>query len=230
MKKAVIALLCVLAAFGTACPALAQQASVTQSACSIVPSGDNVLVYCFGQVHNDSDQTVCLDSGVFELLSGEQVLSSMEVLQLWPYFLAPGQDGYVFDVVAFTAQEQAALSVTGLRYDMQFMEIDPLYAGQLLPCDAHIEQQADGLTYAVLTIRNTTDEDVFDPSVTFGLYAENGTMLYADGMTLYDIGIPAGGTTMTRFEIDNAFIEQWQSYNAAPTTARGIANCKSDVD
>ena len=42
-------------------------------------------------------------------------------------------------------------------------------------------------------------------------------MVYADGTTLQDVGIPAGGTVLVRFDVDEAFVTQWQSYGAMPT-------------
>ena len=52
----------------------------------------------------------------------------------------------------------------------------------------------------------------------------------SDGTTLKDVGIPAGGTVLVRFDIDSAFISQWKSYNAMPTQAMVSAAFRNDED
>ena len=91
------ALLCAAALGGMA----EGEGVVSQVSCSIVPSGDYYLVYCFAQVHNASDEVICLEEGMLSLMNGEQLLSTSDVSQIWPYFLSPGEDGYLFDIVAF---------------------------------------------------------------------------------------------------------------------------------
>ena len=66
---------------------------IVQSSCNIVQSGDYYLAYCFAQVHNNASTVICLDQGTFDLQSGETLLSTSEVSQIWPYFLSPGEDG-----------------------------------------------------------------------------------------------------------------------------------------
>ena len=59
---------------------------IVQSSCNIVQSGDYYLAYCFAQVHNNASTVICLDQGTFDLQSGETLLSTSEVSQIWPYF------------------------------------------------------------------------------------------------------------------------------------------------
>ena len=55
-------------------------------------------------------------------------------------------------------------------------------------------------------------------------------MLYSDGTTLQDVGIPAGGTVLVRFDVDEAFVAQWQSYGAMPTQVHTNASFRHDED
>lgn len=233
MKRAFAAALLALLML-SACAAAeeaAPAATIAQSTCSIVPSGEYYLVYCFAQLHNPTDQVLCLDDGLLEVMSGETVLAAQEIDRIWPYFLSPGEDGYLFDVVAFEPEEGAAApSVTGLRYDADYIQINPEYASIRLDCDARIERDENGGMTVVCTVKNATGQDVFDPSVTFGLYMDSGNMLYADGTTLTDVGVPDGGATLVRFEIDDAFVSQWESYGAAPSQARAFASYRETVD
>jgi len=216
-------------------PAIAEEEPgvVVQSSCNIVQSGDYYLVYCFAQVHNNSDQVICLDEGTYQLSNGEQLLAIDEVSQLWPYFLAPGEDGFLFDIVSFEPNEDGVVvpTVTGLHYQIKYMTIDPSYAGTQLETQAQIlMDERSGEMSVVCEISNPTDMDAYDAAVAFGLYTDGGQMVYADGMNLKDMGIPAGGKVLARFDVDDALVEQWRSYNALPAHVRTNAMFRNNED
>ena len=100
---------------------------IVQSSCNIVQSGDYYLAYCFAQVHNNASTVICLDQGTFDLQSGETLLSTSEVSQIWPYFLSPGEDGYLFDIVSFEPDENGnpvIPSITGISYNVTYLPVD----------------------------------------------------------------------------------------------------------
>lgn len=232
MRKRLAALAAALLLPALACGALAEgEGTIVQSSCNIVQSGEYYLVYCYAQVHNASDQIICLDRGTFELQNGDQLVASEEISQLWPYFLSPGEDGYLFDIVPFEPNEDGVVvpSITGIQYFPVFMTIEPQYAGVKLPCTARIERENGGLA-VVCEVQNPTDTAAYDPSIAIGLYTEGGAMIYADGVVLQDVGIPAGGTTLVRFRVDDALVEQWEGYGAAPASAQAQALFRNDAD
>ena len=59
---------------------------------------------------------------------------------------------------------------------------------------------------------------------------ETGRMLYADGATLQDVGIPAGGTLLMRFPVDEDLVAQWDSYGMSAAEARVSAAFRNDED
>lgn len=194
--------------------------TVVQSACNIVQSGEYYLVYCFAQVHNSSDQIICLDMGNFQIMNGDEAVTQSRVSRLWPYFLSPGEDGYLFDIVSMKAEEMPS-AITGIHYDMDYMVIDSAYGGKQLETQARIEcDDTSGDLSVVCELSNTTDEDVYDAAVAFGLYTEAGQLVYADGMRLQSIGVPAGGRTLVRFDVEDALVEQWRSYDLLPDQVR----------
>lgn len=232
MKKMLALLLAVLMMAAGAAVA-DEEGVIVRSACNIVPSGDYYLVYCFAQVHNNSDGVICLDKGTFDLHSGDQLLSTSDVGQLWPYFLSPGEDGYLFDIVAFEPGENGAVlpNVTGIGYDIDYMTMDIAHGSMKLTSEAIIKTDpVSGAMAIVCEVKNDTQTDAYDPTVTFGLYTAGGDLLYADGRTLQSVGIPAGQTMLVRFYVDNAFVEQWSSYNAMPAAARVNATFRADED
>ena len=228
MKKRILAAAAavLLALFA---PAYAEEApgAVVQSSCNIVQSDEYYLAYCYAQVHNNSDQVICLEDGVFQLMAGEDALVEEEVSQLWPYFIAPGGDGYLFEIVPFETMP----AVTALNYQIQFLSIDPDYAGVQLQTNARLEMDdITGEMSVVCEITNTSSIDAYNPSITFGLYTEAGQMIYADGRNLSDIGIPAGGRVLVRFGVERALVEQWRGYDALPAQAKVNAMFRSGQD
>lgn len=234
MKKWIVmlltaVLLCVFCAGALA----AGEGSIVQSSCNIIRSGDYYLVYCYAQVHNDSDHIICLDEGTFELSGGEQLLYSGKVSQLWPYFIAPGEDGYLFDIASFEPNEDGVVvpNVTGIHYDIRYMSIDPAYAGQKLDVSAQVETGMSEDDLAVICeVGNPMPYDAYDATVSFGLYTDSGALIYADGRTLSGIGIPAGEKIMVRFDIDELFAQQWRSYGVSAQDVRATAMFRSNDD
>lgn len=201
--------------------ALAQEGGqVVQSACNIVKSGEYDLVYCFAQVHNGSDEIICLDKGNFQIMNGEEQVAEGKISRLWPYFLNPGEDGYLFDMISIEAGETPT-AVTGIQYNIEYMTIESMYGGQTLETQARIEcSETNGMMSVICELSNPTDTDVYDAAVAFGLYTDAGQLVYADGMRLKDIGIPAGGRTLVRFAVEERLTEQWRSYDMLPDQVR----------
>lgn len=211
--------------------ALAQdEGTIVQSSCNIVQSGEYYLVYCFAQVHNSTEETICLDEGSLYVMGGEDAIGSERITRLWPAMLAPGQDGYLFNIVTFESGAGVP-AVTGLNYDLRCMTVNPAYGGQALDAQARIEiSDSTGRMSVVCEIANTTDEDAFGATIAIGLYTDAGQMVYTDGLRLSDVGVPAGGTVLVRFDVDQELAQQWSSYGALPTQAHVNAMFSTNED
>lgn len=232
MKRWMALLLLALVLLVPALGAADAEGVVVQSTCNIVQSGDYYLVYCYAQIHNNSNEVICLEQGTFDLHNGEQLLANGEVTQLWPYFLNPGEDGYVFDIISFEPDENGPVvpSVTGISYNIEYMTVNQAYASQDLAVISRIEQDAAGNMTVICELNNNTAVDAYDPTIAFGLYTDGDMFLYADGVTLQNVGIPAGGTMLLRFDVDDMFVSQWSSYGVAPAEARVSAAFRADED
>ena len=204
-----------------------EMGTVVQSSCSIVQSGDYYLAYCFAQVHNNTDQVLCLEDGTFSLTSGEEVLSHEDVSKVWPYFVAPGEDGYLFDIVPFNSMPQ----ITGLSYDLQYLTIHPDYAGVKLDAQTRVELDEDsGVLSVVCELINPMDVEAFEPVIAIGLYTEAGQLLYTDGRNLQDVGIAPQGKLLVRFEVEPDMVQQWIGYDALPTRVEVNAMFRNGSD
>lgn len=227
MKRWIALALMIMLLF--AAPALASEESgvIVQSSCSIVEFGEHYLAYCFAQVRNNSDQAICLDEGMFYLIGGEEPISAEEVSQLWPYFIAPGEDGFLFDIVPFDELPQ----VTGINYDVRYLEINPAYAGKTLETSPRVElDDESGALSVICEIGNDSAAAVYDPTVVVGLYTDAGQLVYADGRSLQDVGIAQDGRLLVRFDVEALLVEQWMSYGALPTQVRASAMFRTGSD
>ena len=226
MMRKIFALL--LLALAAAVPAAAQEEGVVvQSSCSIVQSGDYYMTYCFAQVHNNTDQVLCLEDGMFYLSDGEEIIAQEEVSKLWPYFLAPGEDGYLFDIIPFETMPQ----ITGLEYSLQYLLVNPAYAGVKLDAQTRVELDEDsGVLSVVCELTNPTDVEAFDPSLAIGLYTEAGQLVYAEGRNLKDVGLTAHGDVLVCFEVEPDMVAQWMTYDALPTQVQVNAMFRTGTD
>ncbi len=232
MKKIFALALMLVLALTAACALGENEGVIVQSSCSIVQSGEYYLVYCYAQVHNNTDEIICLEKGTFDLQSGEQILATSDVSQLWPYFLDPGEDGYLFDIVTVEPDEQGhpvVPAVTGIAYQIEYMTVSQAFANRKLEVQASIQDGEEGMS-VLCRLTNNSSEDAFEPSVSFGLYTEGGSMVYADGMTLPGVGIPAGSTMLLRFNVENVFTDQWRSAGFMPNEVRVNATYRNDED
>ena len=227
MMKKIFALVLMLA-LAAAAPAMAQEEGVVvQSSCSIVQSGDYYLTYCFAQVHNNTDQVLCLEDGMFYLSNGEETIAQEEISKIWPYFLAPGEDGYLFEIVPFETMPQ----ITGLDYSLEYLQINPAYAGVKLEADTRVELDEDsGVLSVICELINPTDMEAFDPVLAIGLYTDAGQLVYAEGRNLSDVGLTAQGKVLVRFEVEPDMVAQWISYDALPTQVQVNAMFRTGSD
>ena len=226
MKRMIAAVLLMLL---FAVPAMAEEerGTIVQSSCSIVQDGEYYLAYCFAKIRNDTDQVLCLDEGTFYLVNGDEEIASEEVSQLWPYFLAPGTEGYLFDIVPFEEIPQ----ITGIDYDLRYLDIHSAYAGTALKTQGHVELDEDRNALSVLCeVVNPSDTDAYDPTVVMGLYTDAGQMVYCDGRSLKDVGIAANGKLMVRFYVEPMLVEQWMNYVALPTQVQTSAMFRTGSD
>lgn len=226
MKRWIAAVLLMLL---FAVPAMAEEekGTIVQSSCSIVQDGEYYLAYCFAKIRNDTDQVLCLDEGMFYLVNGDEEIASEEVSQIWPYFLAPGTEGYLFDIVPFEEMPQ----ITGIDYDLRYLDIHSAYAGTTLKTQGYVELDEDRNALSVLCeVVNPTDADAYDPTVVVGLYTDAGQLVYSDGRSLKDVGIPANGKLMVRFYVEPMLVEQWLNYGALPTQVQTGAMFRTGSD
>ncbi len=219
-----------LLALAAALPALADPgANVIQSSCSIMEADNSFIVYCYAQVYNGTSNVVCMEKGSFELRSGDDMLVSGSVEQMTPYFLKPGESGYLYDAAVLDrAEGEGVPSITGLSYNINYYTVDDAFANRDLVVTGEQQREPDGSLAVLLRVQNPLEEEAWSPTLAFGLYTEGGALLYCDGRTLENVGIPAGGEMTVRFDISKLFAERWAEYGADPAQVKATADCGGD--
>ena len=228
MKRRIIAL--ALLALAAALPVLADPgANVIQSSCSIMEADNSFIVYCYAQVYNGTSNVVCMEKGSFELRSGDDMLVSGSVEQMTPYFLKPGESGYLYDAAVLDrAEGEGVPSITGLSYNINYYTVDDAFANRDLVVTGEQQREPDGSLAVLLRVQNPLEEEAWSPTLAGGLYTEGGALLYCDGRTLENVGIPAGGEMTVRFDISKLFAERWAEYGADPAQVKATADCGGD--
>ena len=230
--KTVILLLClslVTAFSGIA----AADLNVVQTSCNILVSEEECQIVCCAQVHNDSDTLAGLDHGFFRLVNGEEVVAEEGISRIWAYFLDPGGDGYVFETVRFYPDEEGQLEVptiTGVTFEMVDMFVPVTVQNQMLSTEMHIERMEAGGYVLVCTLKNDTAETAWNPQVTYGLYTDGGSLLYADGRSLDNMGISGGNQIELRYMVNPQIVAQWISYGVEPAEVRVKGYYRQETD
>ena len=231
-----IAALVLLIGILTACCGLAQAEealSVSQTACSIIETEGVYLIYSYAQVHNNSDQVVCLAQGTYELTAGGESLGVYEVEEIWPDFLSPDADGYLSNLLIYDPEEQEngdAPAITGLTYDLETMSVSTDLQNYDLEVTAEFAEISSGDISVQCRIKNTTEEDAWNPIVVYGLYTSGGSLVYCEGKMLDNIALPAGSEIITTFTVSGTQGGQWKSYGAFPTEIKALASYRIDTD
>ena len=221
-------------ALGLLCfaPAMAEnELSIVQSSISIVRQEAGWLLSCYAEVRNDSAQVVALEEGHFSLTAQGGPLANGAVGSLMPYFLSPGQIGYLRDTVQIPPLEgDEQPLVTGLSYALTALPVDSALQSEGLSVRMERMERENGGLLVELRLQNTTASPIWNPTLAWGLYASGGALLYADGRTLGNIALPGGDETIVRFDVPAAYVDRWDEYGAEPAEVRAMASYGGDED
>jgi len=207
--------------------------NVVQTSCNILMGEDECRIVCCAQVHNDSDHLAGLEHGFFRLINGEEVIAEEGIRRIWPYFLDPGGDGYVFETVTFYPDEDGHLeapAITGVTFELNDMNVPLTVENNRLNTEMHIERtETDGYIMAC-TLKNDAMETAWNPQVSFGLYTEDGLLLFADGKSLDNIGISGGNQIEIQFIVNPQIVAQWGEYGVEPAEVRVAGYYRQETD
>ncbi len=193
--------------------ALAETPSLTleEEKLLVVPAyGDQIAAIYTARVKNSGSAPLALTEGLFELKDKDgNVLSSQTWLNVFPSVLAPGEEAYVNQQEYpenVTAKETIDSHVIDLKASTdvyQNVTRVPATAEVVLPRNPDYEAR---MIYA--TITNDSGRDLYDLTLVLVFKDDQGNMLFADKVSVFNAGVAAGGELKVR-QLLNGPVDSW---------------------
>ena len=228
MKKTISMILALMLCM-TGCAALAQGDLVVkeQTYTPVELFEDSFYGYVFARLENIGEVDAYFDRGTLSILDeAGKAEAERAIFTCYPNVVKPGESAFLF---AYQAVEGVKSAQEISNHALEILDSEALEAPPVMlsVTDAVYAQEADLFGEPVykiyVTAKNETDKALFTPSVAFGLYDQNGTLIYVDAMTLFDMGVPAGQSFIMTFSIDDAFKAAWDAYGIAPQRVEALA-------
>ena len=211
MMKRILLLLVALMMVGAVAQAETLSLTLEEEKLLVVPSySDKFAAFYSARIKNSGNAPLSLNEGVFELKDKDgNVITSNNWVNVYPTVLAPGEEAYV------SQQEYPETATTVEAIASHFIDVKastsvykvitrvPAAAEIVLPKNPDYETR---MVYA--TITNDSGLDLFDLTLVYVLKDDQGNLLYADSMTAYNAGVPAGGQLTVRKRFDTV-LDTW---------------------
>lgn len=189
--------------------------------------------YAFAKVENSGDKPIKVNAGVLEVYNADgDPIASTDWMSAYARYLQPGEYTYVRMYAYDGLSEDAvpadyAMTLTGKA------EKDYENVRFLVETDLKLNLQVDKWStynYMYATVTNNTEETVYDINVVMSLLDAEGNVLYVSSDTLYQAGIPAGGSVVFRQSISSEFMKYFEANGLTPTSVDAIAYIEKEVD
>lgn len=229
MKRLFFLLLtcCLLLSAGAA---LAEGGLTTVNAMFVLtPSYSDYVGYAYAEVVNNSSEMLTVDyetSSLKLMNAAGEVLHTEEIYFLCPQAIGPGETGYVMVESVYLETDVAEQLVT---YSMTINGSDAWYMDPLtyLPDDsltadlvAATDDYGDEITWLYVLMENPNKGLLFDYCCVVGLYDQQNRLIYATEIQTYNVGIPAGQSSMLRAEIPEELTAYWAEKGITPTNVK----------
>lgn len=164
----------------------------------------------FVKVQNTGDAPVSLDDADIYLYDASgAVLEDSGIYSMYPPILQPGEVGYlttrIYSVDAAVANAMSTYTIN-IKPEHSWLE-NVLHI-------AHEGTYAEVEYYSVspivtFTINNTSADTVWNLVTVTVVRSAEGKILAIDSNTIYDVGIPAGGTILYEMDLGSYNLEKW---------------------
>jgi len=227
MKKTLVLLLCValLLAF-TATALAAGRATVTKEAFYVRPYSSYFAGEIYAEITNTGDKPVIFNGGMIELYNVDgDAIESSNIYSCFPNVLGPGESGYLYYTTSVREAEDKAyiddyaLTITG-KAENERVTVRIESEGSF----GEFQRSKYTTEYTVFAmITNDTDELLRGIRVVYALFAEDDSLLYADSVEPYYVGLPPGATIEVRQAVDRRILEAWEAEGVQPARIETIA-------
>ncbi len=226
MKKMVSLLLCFVLVLVSVSALAAGKLNVSKE-CFYVIDNYSTYAYAFARVENSGNKPITVNAGVMEVYDKNgDVVTSSDYLSRYARVLQPGEYTYVSIYKDIDNPDQVEkpydymLTVTG--------KTDEDYKTTRFPVETELALNVgDGYwthNYMYATIKNDTEEIVYDLSVVMVLLDAEGNILYLNNDSLFnDRGLTPGSSIVIRTDIPSAFMDYFTANNLTPASVDAIA-------
>lgn len=180
--------------------------------------------YIFAEIANTGDEAVGFEMAVFDVKDAQgNVVSSYDGYLCYPSTIGPGETAFFADY-QFVEGVSSVGEIPG--YSLQIVSGDPFYdvPAELsvisAECVDMIDSWGDQVYKVMVQVKNETDEQIMDPTLTFGVYDEAGTLIYAGATTVYSSVVPVGTEATYCLDIDYAFDQMWRMTGTIPAKVK----------
>jgi hypothetical protein len=225
MKKIVSLLVAAILLMG--CTAMAELSVVKASYLPVEAYNDSYYAYFFAEVTNTGDENISLDDSNYTMLDAEgNAVASCSLYSCYPHVLAPGATGYIYNWDSLD-DISSVDDIPGFSYNIfggaAYGDAPSYITVAGTSCEVAVNKWDENVCTVTVTVKNETDATVYDPNVVYGLYDQNGELMYAGSNTMYYMGLPAGQSVESVFTIDESIVKAWEESEKVPTTVNGFA-------
>lgn len=201
--------------------------SVVQTTYLPVDLNGTTYVYFFAELTNTGEEDIILDNADIEIVDTQgNVTASTSFYGSDPFIIAPGATVYAY-TTEYLDEGVTVDDIAEVRYDMAAGEpygTAPTYfAVDSTSCSVALNTWDEEIYKVIVTVKNDTDETIYEPSVVYGLYDQNGKLIYSEHTTLFWAGLPAGQSLEFVFDIDSTVTQAWAAQGITPTSVNGLA-------
>lgn len=189
--------------------------------------------YAYAKVENSGDKPIKVNAGVLEVYDAEgDPISSTDCITAGARYLQPGEYTYVrmntYDGLGDDAvPADYAMTLTG-KTEKDYENVRFQVEGKL-EMNVQVDKWST-YNYMYATVTNNTEETLYNVQVMMALLDAEGNVLHVCEDSLYDVGIPAGGSVVFRRNISSDFMNYFEANSITPASVDAIAFIEKSVD
>lgn len=189
--------------------------------------------YAYAKVENSGDKPIKVNAGVLEVYNADgDPIASADYLSAGARYLQPGEYTYVrmnaYDGLSEDAvPADYALTLTG-KAEKDYENVRFQAEGKL-EMNVQVDKWST-YNFMYATVTNNTEETVYNVQVAMALLDAEGNVLYVCEDSLYNVGIPAGGSVVFRQNIPSEFMKYFEANSITPASVDAIAYIEKYAD
>lgn len=201
--------------------------TVTQETFVVLPLETYYEGIVYAELKNTGDQPVELNFGFLQLFTtGGEAIDSLDLdsYACNPEVLQPGETGFMRAQISVKKATEASYITDYFLGTFGKEDLDSVVTR--FPTTAEYKRDTDRATpndYMIATIRNDTDDTLYDFYIAYALKDAEGKLLYTTVGNYYSVALMAHSSTQIRYRIDDNEAAYMDGNDLIPATVEIIA-------